>query len=92
MPYYYTRICPICQKVGVQDISGHLRFAHKLSSEERKPYLSITQYHVRNGENVHTNVMIRKMADSKFRQVKQRDHTLNSKPAKETSSNKPNMV
>ena len=22
MPYYYTRICPICQKAGVQDISA----------------------------------------------------------------------
>ena len=55
MPYYYTRICPICQKVGVQDISRHLRFAHKLSSEERKPYLKSKLYTVENGSNVHTN-------------------------------------
>ena len=55
MPYYYKRNCPICQKVGIQDISRHLRFVHKLSSEERKSYLKSKLYTVENGSNVHTN-------------------------------------
>ena len=55
MPYSYTRVCPICQKVGVKNLSQHLRFAHKLSSEERKSYLKSAQYQVKNGENVLTN-------------------------------------
>ena len=54
MPYSYTRICPICQKVGVQNIARHLRQEDKLSSGERKPYLESKLYQIKNGDNVNT--------------------------------------
>ena len=96
MPYLYTRNCPICQKIGVKNISQHLRFAHKLSSEDRKPYLNFAQYQVRNGENVQTNVKKRKTTDSNFQPEKQRYHALNnSKPVNEIPLKNPvniNMV
>ena len=59
MPYYHTRICPICQKAGVQDISRHLRQTHKLSSpEERKPYLQAAWFQLQNDSNVLTNSIL----------------------------------
>ena len=82
MPYYYTRICPICQKVGVQDISRHLRFAHKLSSEERKPYLKSKLYTVENGSNVHTNNKQSLLDKKKKKCDKPNDNTLNLKRKK----------
>ena len=39
MPYKYYRSCPLCH-LCVKDISSHLRFTHKLSPIERKPYLN----------------------------------------------------
>ena len=55
MPYSYTRICPICQKVGVQNIFRHLGQAHRLPPGERKSYLESRLYQIDNGNNVHTN-------------------------------------
>ena len=55
MPYYYTRICPICQKAGVQDISRHLCQAHNLSPDERKPYLKAARLQLPNDHNVRSN-------------------------------------
>ena len=59
MPYYYSLICPICQKASVQDISRHLRQAHKLSSpEERKPYLQAAWFQLPNDSNVRANSIL----------------------------------
>ena len=82
MPYSYTRVCPICQKVGVQNISGHLRFAHKLSSEEQKPYLNSTEYQVKNDENVYTNKRKNLLDKKKKKCDKPNDNTLNLKRKK----------
>ena len=88
MPYSYTRICPICQKVGIQDISRHLRFAHKLSSEERKPYLKSTQYQVKNGDNVYTNKRKNLLDKMKVQRHQSNENTLNTKLKKVENAHK----
>ena len=44
MPFKYKRICPICGKESLGNISSHLQQVHKLNSVERKPYLKKTKY------------------------------------------------
>ena len=39
MPYKYMRVCPICQRPNVINISSHLAMVHELSATERSPYL-----------------------------------------------------
>ena len=80
MPYSYARICPICKKVGVQNISRHLYYAHKLSSKERKPYLKSTQYQVKNGDNVYTNKRKNLLDKMKVQRDQSNENTLNTKP------------
>ena len=82
MPYLYTRNCPICQKIDVKNISQHLRFAHKLSSEERKSYLKSKLYTVENGSNVHTNNKQSLLDKKKKKCDKSNDNTLNLKRKK----------
>ena len=65
MPYYYTRICPICRKADVQDISRHLSQAHSLSSLNRKPYLEESRYQLHNESNVRTNNVVKMLDKSK---------------------------
>ena len=82
MPYLYARNCPICQKIGVKNLSQHLRFAHKLSSEDRKPYLKSTQYQVKNGDNVYTNKRKNLLDDMKVQRDQSNENTLNKKSKK----------
>ena len=44
MPFKYKRICPVCGKESLGNISSHLQQVHKLSSVERKPYLKKAKY------------------------------------------------
>ena len=44
MPFKYKRICPICGKESLGNISSHLQKVHKLSSVERKLYLKKAKY------------------------------------------------
>ena len=39
MPYKYKRLCPICQRPNVINMSSHLAMVHELSATERSPYL-----------------------------------------------------
>ena len=39
MPYKYKRVCPICQRPTVINMSSHLAMVHRLSATERPPYL-----------------------------------------------------
>ena len=39
MSYCHRRMCPICGKQDLLKLSEHLRQVHKLSCEERQPYL-----------------------------------------------------
>ena len=80
MPYSYARICPICQKKGVQNISRHLGPAHKLPPGARKPYLESTQYQVKNGDNVYTNKRKNLLDKMKVQRDQSNENTLNTKP------------
>ena len=40
MPYKYKRVCPICQRPWVVNLSGHLEMVHDLSANERADYLT----------------------------------------------------
>ena len=82
MPYSYTRVCPICQKVGVQNISRHLGQSHKLPPEDRKPYLESRLYQVKNGDNVYTNKRKNLLDKKKKKSDKSNDNTLNLKRKK----------
>ena len=82
MPYSYTRICPICQKVGVQNISRHLGQAHKLPPGARKPYLESRLYQVKNGDNVYTNKRKNLLNKMKSKRDQSNENTLNTKPKK----------
>ena len=44
MPYKYRRICAICGKPNLLNISQHYGEVHQLSSRKRKRYLKITPY------------------------------------------------
>ena len=33
------KVCPICRKKGLLKLSNHLTSVHKLSTQERQPYL-----------------------------------------------------
>ena len=39
MPYKYKRVCPICHRPNVINMSSHLDMVHWLSATERSPYL-----------------------------------------------------
>ena len=39
MPYKYKRVCPICQRPNVINMSSHLAMVHELTATERSPYL-----------------------------------------------------
>ena len=39
MPYKYKRVCQICQRPNVIQLSSHLDMVHRLSATERSPYL-----------------------------------------------------
>ena len=82
MPYSYTRICPICQKVGVQNISRHLGQAHKLPPGARKPYLESRLYQVKNGDNVYTNKRKNLLNKMKSKRDQSNENTLNKKSKK----------
>ena len=87
MPYTYTRICPICQKVGLQNIARHLRQAHKLSSGERKPYLESKLYQIKNGDNVRTNNSRRGLPDNVEVQPDKTSNTVNGKQKNKIACN-----
>ena len=40
MPYKYKRVCPICQRLWVVNLSSHLEMVHDLSANERADYLT----------------------------------------------------
>ena len=39
MPYKYKRVCPICQRPWVVNLSSHLEMVHDLNANERADYL-----------------------------------------------------
>ena len=39
MPYKYKRVCPICQRPWVVNLSSHLEMVHDLNANERTDYL-----------------------------------------------------
>jgi len=41
MPYKYRRACPLCESENLLSLSDHLRKVHRLSIQERRPYLQM---------------------------------------------------
>ena len=39
MPYKHTRVCPVCEKPNVVNLSSHLQMVHGLNASQRTPYL-----------------------------------------------------
>ena len=60
MPYAYTRVCPVCHKVNVQNLSRHLRQVHNLSPDERQPYLKAAQYQLQDDVNVRVKMVMKR--------------------------------
>ena len=48
MPFKFQRICPICGKEELTNISRHLSLVHGLSSFARKPWLKLAKYQTMN--------------------------------------------
>ena len=53
MSFKHKRICPICGREWLVNISSHLEQVHQLGSVERKPYLEIAKYQ---GTTAYNNV------------------------------------
>ena len=48
MPYRDHRICPICGRERVKNISSHFSQVHGLESSARKPWLKLAKYQTMN--------------------------------------------
>ena len=48
MPFKFQRICPICGREELTNISRHLSLVHGLKSFARKPWLKLAKYQTMN--------------------------------------------
>ena len=55
MPYRHRRHCPICFKPNLLSLSHHLSQVHKLTSEERQPWLKAAVFSATPGHGVLTH-------------------------------------
>ena len=44
MPFKFKRICPICGKPELKNISSHLEQVHDIDGKQRKKWLSLSKY------------------------------------------------
>ena len=44
MPFKFKRICPICGKPALKNISSHLDKVHDIDGEQRKKWLKLSKY------------------------------------------------
>ena len=44
MPFKFKRICPICGKPALKNISSHLDKVHDIDGQQRKKWLSLSKY------------------------------------------------
>ena len=70
MPYRDQRICPICGRERVTNISSHFSQVHGLESSARKSWLKLTKYQTMNTVYKHLSSPTR-------------EHTTHSSPVKQ---------
>ena len=63
MPYRDQRICPICGRERVKNISSHFSQVHGLESSARKSWLKLTKYQTMNTVYKHLSSLTREQTN-----------------------------
>ena len=90
MPFKYQRICPICVKQEINNISSHLFYVHNLDSADRKSWLKLTKHQTMNTVYKHLSSQIRKQTKHPYSVKRPRITMKNMK--KQKTATKPRIV
>ena len=64
MPFKFKRICPICGKEELQNISTHFSVVHNLDSVKRKQWLKLAKYQTMNTVYSHSTPRVGQLSKS----------------------------
>ena len=75
MPFKFKRICPICGKEELQNISTHFSVVHNLDSVKRKQWLKLAKYQTMNTVYSRSTPRVGQLSKSIVKGHKQMEHT-----------------
>ena len=90
MPFKYQRICPICGKQEVSNISNHLFYVHDLDSANRKSWLKVTKHQTMNTVYKHLSTQTRDQL--KHSSTLKRSHVTMKHKKKQKIATRPRIV